>query len=196
MNSLSIKNEDTNFDSLAGKFLIANPHSFSKDVFNKSLIYVASHNKEGAMGLIVNHLVNKIPANSVLRLFKEEASETELVMSVYLGGPVEPERGFILHTAEYDKNLLLNAGSNLAISSNIQILRDIAQGTGPKSSMLILGYTGWTSGQLELEIEQNMWLISDSSQELIFSEKEDKWGAALGKLGIDTSTFSPYLGNC
>jgi putative transcriptional regulator len=196
MKSLAISEKNTNFESLAGKFLIASPHSASNDVFNKSLVYIASHTAQGAMGLIVNHLVNKLPATSVLKLFKDENNTSELVMPVYLGGPVEPERGFILHTAEYTKNLLLKAESGLAISSNIEILRDIAEGTGPKNSLFVLGYTGWTAGQLESELRKNMWIVSDSSNELIFSDNEDKWTAALSKLGIDNSTFSPYIGHC
>ena len=189
------------FEDLSGKFLISSPYSFTSDVFNKSLIYVVSHSEKGAMGLVVNNLVNKLPANSIMDLFKDATnpSNKDLVLPIYQGGPVEQERGFILHTLEYNKNPLLriDTKSNLGISSNIEILRDIVTGIGPEQSMFMLGYSGWADGQLEAEIEKGMWIISDSSQDLIFSEdSEDKWGAALNKLGIDNSSFAPHIGNC
>lgn len=196
MNSLTNDSKNTNFESLAGKFLISSPYAFTNNVFNKSLIYIVSHNTSGAMGLIVNHLVNKIPANAVLKLFKDSADNSDLIMPVYLGGPVEPERGFILHTSEYSKNLLMHSGSNLAVSSNIEILKDIASGTGPAHSLFVMGYTGWIEGQLESEIEQNMWIISDSSNDLIFADTGDKWIAALNNIGIDNSSFNSQAGHC
>ena len=190
-------NNTTSFNDLTGKFLIASPYGFKNDVFNKSLIYVVSHNEKGSMGLIINHMVNKLPANSVLKLFKDDSQVSELVMPIYFGGPVEQERGFILHTCEYDKNLLLNVTDNIAVSSNIEILKDIATGSGPRNSLFVLGYTGWEENQLEKEIQDNMWIISDSCPELMFSDKnDDKWSAALDKMGIDNSTFTPYAGHC
>jgi putative transcriptional regulator len=196
MNSLTTENKNTNFESLAGKFLISSPYAFGNDVFNKSLIYVMSHNETGALGLIVNRMVNKLPAGAVLKLFKDNGNESELSMPVYVGGPVEPERGFVLHTSEYTKNLLLQSSDNLAVSSNIEIIRDIAHGQGPQHSMVVLGYTGWSPDQLESEIEKNMWIISNSSNEIIFSDSTNKWDTALSKMGIDNASFSPHAGHC
>ena len=196
MNSLTTDDKKTNFESLAGKFLISSPYAFGNDVFNKSLIYVMSHNENGAIGLIVNRLAQKLPANAVLKLFKDDNNHSELSMPVYVGGPVEPERGFVLHTPEYNKNLLLHLDGDLAVSSNIEILRDIAHGNGPQHSLLALGYTGWSAGQLETEIQKNMWIISHSSRDIIFSDVEDKWDAALSKMGIDNASFSPHAGHC
>lgn len=197
MDSLTIENKNTNFESLAGKFLISSPYAFANDVFNKSLIYIISHSEEtGAIGLIVNRMVNKLPANTVLKLFKDGENESSLSMPIYSGGPVEPERGFVLHSKEYTKTALLHADNNLAISSNIEILRDIAHGQGPEHSMVILGYSGWTPGQLEGEIEKNMWIISDSSKDIIFSDISNKWDLALNELGIDDASFSPRAGHC
>ncbi len=197
MSKLFMNGNGSSLEDLTGKFLIASPYSFGSDVFNKSLIYVVSHSEKGAMGMIVNHMVNRVPANSLLKLFKDETNVSELVLPIYLGGPVEPERGFILHSCEYDKNLLLKVESDLAVSSNIEILKDIALGAGPKRSLFVLGYTGWDAGQLEREIQNNMWIVSDSSKDLIFSETtEDKWSAALYKMGIDNTNFAPHAGHC
>jgi putative transcriptional regulator len=110
-----------------------------------------------------------------------------LILPIYLGGPVEQERGFILHTLEYNKNLLLrvNKGLVLGVSSNLEILKDIASGIGPHHSLFVLGYTGWSAGQLEDEIQKGNWIVSDSSTDLIFTDNsEDKWYNALSKLGI------------
>ena len=196
MNSLAAADKNTNFESLAGKFLISSPYAFSSDVFNKSLIYVMSHNENGAIGLIVNRLAQTLPANAVLKLFKDDNNHSELSMPVYVGGPVEPERGFVLHTPEYNKNLLMDLSGDLAVSSNIEILRDIAHGAGPQHSLLVLGYTGWSAGQLEDELGKNMWIVSHSSSDIIFSDSEDKWDVALSKIGINNASFSPHAGHC
>lgn len=192
-----LKEANHNFENLSGKFLIASPYFFFSEVYNKSIIYVASHNEEGAVGLMINRLVNRLPFNSVLKLLNDEGNVGDLILPVYVGGPVEPERGFILHTAEYQENLLLKFPDNLAVSSNIKILKDIAHGTGPRDSMFVLGYTGWGAGQLEQEMEKNMWLVSECDKELLFSKSDEtKWDAALANLGIDDSLFVPTAGNC
>lgn len=193
--------KNTMIEDLSGKFLIASPYSLGSDVFNRSLIYMVSHSDAGAMGLAVNNLVNKLPANSIMDLFKDckDYSCGDLILPIYQGGPVEQERGFILHTLEYNKNPLMkiNPKANLGISSNVEILRDIVTGSGPKHSLFMLGYSGWSKGQLEDEIKQGHWIISDTAQDLVFDgEVEDKWEAALEEVGIDDSSFAPNPGHC
>lgn len=185
-------------DNLTGKFLIASPHCFSNDVFNESLIYITSHNvEEGAVGLIINRLVSKAPFQSVMTMLKNESINVNSSLPIFMGGPVEPERGFILHTAEYNKNLLLSCPNNLAVSSNIEILKDIAGGYGPKSSLFVLGYTGWEKGQLNQEIRSNMWLIADYDPEVMFlPNHEEKWSYALKSIGVNNSLFIGGAGHC
>jgi putative transcriptional regulator len=189
---------DSNFEDLTGKLLIASPYSMLNEVFNKSIIYVVSHNSSGALGIIVNRLVNKVNYQTTIRMFKDENDgSAEIVMPVHIGGPVEPERGFILHTAEYDKNLLLKFPDNLAISSNVEIIKDIAKGSGPANSIFVLGYTGWFTGQLEEEMKNNLWLVSECDQQILFSKESDKkWYAALDRMGISDSLFAPEIGHC
>jgi len=189
------------FEDLSGKFLISSPYSFDGDVFNKSLIYVVSHSEKGSMGLIVNNLVNKLNANSVFDIFKDKniPYNQNIILPVYQGGPVEQERGFILHTLEYNKNPLIreNSDINIGISSNIEILKDIVTGSGPEKSIFMLGYSGWGEGQLEGEIENGDWIVTNSSPDLIFAdEKEDKWSSALAQIGIDNTSYSPTIGHC
>lgn len=185
-------------DKFAGKFLIANPYSSLGDVFNKSLIYVASHTDQGAIGIIVNRLVNKLHFKAVMKLLDDDGDNVgDIAMPIYLGGPVEPERGFILHTAEYDRNLLLKLSDNLAVSSNIEILKDISNGMGPQNSLFVLGYTGWESGQLEEEMNSNMWLVSECDKNLIFShDNENKWDVALKSIGVHNAMITPDVGHC
>ncbi|MES2214969.1 MAG: YqgE/AlgH family protein [Pseudomonadota bacterium] len=186
-----------NFDNLSGKFLVASPYSGLTDSFNKSLIYIASHSDQGSVGMIVNRVINRMPFQAMMKLLQGDDSTSEFIVPIYLGGPVEPERGFILHTTEYDKNLLLKFSNNLAVSSNLEILRDIAKGTGPANSLFVLGYTGWNAGQLESEISSNFWLVADYDKDLMFdSIDEKKWDIALSRLGIDNTLFAPGMGHC
>jgi putative transcriptional regulator len=177
------------FSNLTGKILIASPFAMEGNVFHKSLIYVIKHTNEGSVGLIFNHPINNAPANSLFKKIDSKINTGDLNLDIHLGGPVEVERGFFLHTSEYNKNLLFNpAQSDLAVSSNAQILQDIADGTGPQNSIFIIGYTGWSAGQIEFELEHNLWLISEPNHDLIFLESpEDKWSKALATLGISST---------
>jgi putative transcriptional regulator len=190
--------ENSNFENISGKFLIASPYFAFNPPFDKSLIYVASHTPEGAVGLIVNRLASHMPFDALLKMLKDESIAPSSSLPVYVGGPVEPERGFILHTDEYSKNLLLKFSDNrLAVSSNIEILKDIVRGAGPAKSLFVLGYTSWTPSLLEHEMANNMWLVSDYDQSLMFSANDDKkWDRALAHIGIDDSLFYATPGHC
>lgn len=185
------------FSNLSGKILIASPYVLQGDVFNKSLIYLLSHTKDGSIGLIVNHLVNYTPFKALFKITNDTTISNDLTLPVYLGGPIELDRGFFLHSTDYDKNLLFKFHDNLALSSNTGILKDIAAGVGPQKSLFIIGYTSWGAGQLEFELENNLWIASDYDQDLIFSEIiEQKWQVALKRLGIDNSHFASTFGHC
>lgn len=189
--------KDQTFYNLSGKILIASPFVLFGDMFYKSVIYVLSHSAEGSVGIIVNHLVNHMAYKSIFKTSGDpDVASSEYVLPVYLGGPVEVDRGFLLHSDEYTKNLLFTFKDNLAVSSNTEILKDISQGSGPRNSIFVIGYTGWEAGQLEFEIENNFWVVSEYDHELIFSfENECKWKNALIRIGIDNSHFVPQLGS-
>ena len=193
-----MKNQD--FTNLSEKILIASPYVLQGDVFHKSLIYILSHTKDGSIGLIVNHLVNRTPFKTLFKVMNDKDNiipNNDLILPVYLGGPLELDRGFFLHSADYDKNLLFKFQDNLAVSSNTGILKDIAAGAGPKKSLFIIGYTSWKAGQLETELENNLWIVSDYDQDLIFSEEiEQKWHIALKRIGVDDSYFASIIGHC
>lgn len=184
--------------NMTGKVLIASPYAMEGNVFYKSLIYVVNHSAQGSIGLIFNHPVNNAPIGNIFQKVDSNVNFNNLDMNVHLGGPVEIERGFFLHTAEYNKNVLYSKQSDgIAISSSTDILQDIANGQGPKQTMFIVGYTGWNPGQMEAEINDNLWIVSNPDRNLIFGKYiDDKWEFALNSLGIETAHFTPAPGHC
>lgn len=191
--------DDQTFTNLSGKILIASPFVMHNDVFHKSLIYVLAHTKDGSAGLIVNHLMSRMPLKSLLSLINYDNDDNvdDATLSIYLGGPVELEKGFFIHSSEYNKNLLFKPQDNIAISSNIDILKDIVNGIGPKESLFVVGYTGWAPGQLESEIEKNFWLVSECDPRLIFANANDqKWNIALRNIGVGDTNFVATAGHC
>ena len=192
-----VKHIDLNHDILSNKFLISTPYINLNGIFHQSLIYVVIHNSKGAVGLILNHLMHKVAPNDLFKIFhtNNEPGNDQRNISVHLGGPMESERGLVLHSSDYDKNLLLKLNENMSISSNTEILKDIAAGKGPYRSLLAMGYTGWKQGQLEEELEKNFWIVSKADSNTIFNVSDDlKWQTALNLAGIKSaSMFSQYI---
>ncbi len=186
------------FSNLTGKILIASPYTMEDNIFYQSIVYIVHHSDQGSVGFLVNRLIKNPPVN---RLFKKAEFKLDLNMlnlKIHIGGPLELGRGFFLHSAEYNKNLLFKLeNSELAVSSNIEILKDITSGSGPKHSIFAIGYTGWGAGQLELEIQNNLWLLSEPDYDIIFGDDHTtKWSNALAKLNIDDTGFVPYVASC
>ena len=180
--------------SLTGKLLIANPYCSFGDVFDKAVIYIVAHSENGAFGLIINKQVTKLSLKKLFRL--NDANVPDKEEYLYVGGPMEPERSFVLHSNEYSKNLLFRASGEIGVSSNMEIVRDILKGDGPKNLNVFLGYTGWSTEQLEKEIENNYWLILEADRSLVFEEESNfKWHAALEKLGVEHCHFSSQMGH-
>ena len=178
---------------LDGQLLIAMP-AMGDPRFARSVIYMCAHSPEGAMGIIINHRAPNIDFTELLEQLNivPEAERISLpsavdTMSVYLGGPVEVGRGFVLHSADYYKaDSTLPIDESVCLTATIDILRDIAKGSGPDKALLALGYAGWAPGQLENEIQANGWLHCPADMELIFDPHVDgKYTRALGKIGID-----------
>ncbi len=185
-------------NNLAGKMLIASPFTLYGDVFYKSLILVLSHTKHGSIGLIVNQRLNHVQLTRTFPAIDKNTDPLiDMVLPMYFGGPVEPERGFFIHSGEYAKNLLFKFSNNLSVSSNFEIVKDMATGNGPQKSLFIVGYTGWGAYQLEKELMNNLWIVAECDQQLVFAEgNEKKWATALKSIGIDKSHFLPKIANC
>jgi putative transcriptional regulator len=180
--------------NLTGKLLIAMP-GMGDPRFMHSVVYISSHSDEGAMGLIVNKPAEGVSLSDVL---DQLSSDTKAVqhLGVHLGGPVETERGFVLHSDDYRSPMAtLRVDAGFALTATRDVLEDIAVEKGPDKAMLMLGYSGWGPGQLEREIAQNGWLIADAAMELVFDMPDaDKWTAALKSLNIDPLVLSATAG--
>jgi len=187
---------------LDGQILIAMP-TMGDPRFERSVIYMCAHSDDGAMGIIVNQPAENINFTELLMQLDivGEGEEIRLPpdvgqMRVHVGGPVETGRGFVLHSADwFVDNSTLPIDDGICLTATLDILKAIARGDGPASSLLALGYSGWAPGQLESEIQANGWLHCGADDELVFGEDLDsKYDQALRKLGIDPGHLAPDSG--
>jgi putative transcriptional regulator len=186
-----------------GQMLIASP-SMQDERFARSVIYMCAHSSEGAMGIVVNqpagHIsfpdllvkLDVIPAADVIRLPTRASGVT-----VLKGGPVETERGFVLHSADFFiENSTLPIDEGICLTATLDILKAIARGDGPASAILALGYAGWAPGQLETELHNNGWLHCPADRGLIFGDDIDaKYDRAMQKIGIRPGMLSSDVGH-
>jgi putative transcriptional regulator len=187
--------KDGDESSLTGQLLVAMPN-MSDPRFERSVIYVCAHSEDGAMGLVVNKLVDQITFPELLKQLDIDSSNVSDQIRVHFGGPVETQRGFVLHSAEYTQEGSLQVTDEIALTATVDILRDIAGGHGPRRSLLALGYAGWGPGQLDQEIQANGWLNVGADEQLLFDGGiEDKWQRAIGKLGFDPFSLSGQAGH-
>ncbi|CUH87746.1 hypothetical protein PH5382_01675 [Phaeobacter sp. CECT 5382] len=182
--------------NLTGKLLIAMP-GIGDPRFEHSVIFLCSHSDEGAMGLIINKIAPEVQLGNLLEQLEIPVTEAGAEkLAIRFGGPVETQRGFVLHSPEYESSVnSLAVPPGYAMTATLDILEDIAQGSGPEKMLVMLGYAGWGPGQLEAEIVANGWLTTECSDDLIFDTADgDKWGAALGAMGIDPLSLSASAG--
>lgn len=180
---------------LSGKLLIAMP-GMGDPRFERSVVFMCAHSDDGAMGLIVNKPARDVKFADLLEQLSIDGAPEAKAPRIHFGGPVEHARGFVLHSADYEASTsTLRIDDRFGMTATLDVLEDIAKGSGPSSSLLALGYSGWGPGQLEDEISSNGWLIGDSSADLVFSaDNGGKWSAALGSLGIDPISLSAAAG--
>ena len=179
---------------LDGHLLIAMP-AMADPRFANSVIYLCAHSAEGAVGLVVNKPIDNLSFPELLEQLDIEPTGENAPLAVHFGGPVETQRGFILHSADFVEDETLVVDQNIALTATIDILREIAQGAGPRHILLALGYAGWGPGQLEAEFQDNAWLTAPADRTLVFeTECETKWEKALAKLGIDQAMLSGTAG--
>lgn len=180
---------------LANQLLIAVP-SLEDPNFARTVTLVCQHDTEGAMGLVVNR-ASEYTLGDVLEQMGIEATDPALrAQPVLAGGPVHPERGFVLHDGDrgWDSSLLIAQG--LRVTTSRDILEAIARGDGPRRVTVVLGCAGWDAGQLEQELAENSWLTADSDAELLFAlPLEARWQAAAGRIGVDLMRMPDYSGH-
>jgi putative transcriptional regulator len=188
---------------LDGQMLIAMP-SMRDERFARTLIYICAHSSEGAMGIVVNQPAANINfADLLVQL--EVIQDTDLIqlprragaVQVLRGGPVEPGRGFVLHSSDFFiENSTLPIDDGICLTATLDVLKAIAKGDGPNSALLALGYAGWAPGQLETEIQENGWLHCSADPDLIFGgDLVHKYERALKKLGIHAGMLSSEAGH-
>ena len=180
---------------LTHHFLIAMPNMVDP-YFAKSLTYICEHNEQGALGVVVNRPIDL----SLQALFERinltlEPHELRDV-PVYFGGPVQTDRGFVLHQPVGEWHSTLNVRDNLGLTTSKDILEALGRGGGPDKMLVTLGYSGWAAGQLEHEIGQNAWLTVEAGEQIIFDlPAEEKLPAAMELLGIDFASLSEDTGH-
>ena len=181
--------------TLNGQLLIAMP-GMGDPRFEKSVIFMCAHSEDGALGLIVNKPSPELALSTLLQQLDIDVGEPKRNIRVHFGGPVENGRGFVLHSGDYSGNdSTLQVDDAFGMTATLDVLEDIARGTGPNSALLALGYSGWGPGQIEAEILQNGWLTCDAQPELVFgSDDSRKWEAALKTLGVDPLSLSATAG--
>jgi len=182
--------------SLAGQLLVAMPQ-MGDPRFARSVIFLCSHSGDaGAMGLVINKVFGPLTLAELFEQLQIESGSLVKERPVHFGGPVEPGRGFVLHSADYREDATLAVTGDIAITATLDIMRAIGRGEGPRHSLFALGYAGWAPGQLDAEIQANGWLSVAADEKIVFDPDQDgKWQRALGKLGIDLSTLSSDAGH-
>ena len=162
--------------------------------FNGALTYICEHNEQGAMGIIINQPI-QLKLSELLDQFELTLVEND--HPVLAGGPVERERGFILHdddSGKWESHLAIS--SSLSLTSSKDILEAISKDKGPSNFLVVLGYAGWSEGQLERELAENTWLCCPSSSDIIFHPKnEEKLNLAMRAIGIDPSQLNGQIGH-
>lgn len=184
------------FQSLTGRLLVAMP-GISDPRFEHAVILICAHRPDHAMGLRLDRPAPGVTLGAVLRKLETPAPDAAADRPVLIGGPVERERGFVLHTDDWTApDASLSFGEGLAMTGTREALAAMVDPVaGPRRSVLLLGYAGWGEGQLEDELGENVWLTADADQALIFDpDYEGKWGKALAGLGVDPAQLSGQSG--
>ncbi len=169
---------------LAGQLLVATPEMGDPNFFH-TVIYMVEHDEKGAMGLVVNRPLARGPIADLLKGFHAESEEVQGEIIIHYGGPVQPGKGFVLHSDDYISDSTLVGSSGIAVTTQVEIVQAIGRGHGPKKSIFLLGYAGWAPGQLEAEIEAGGWFSIPLEESLIFDgDPATKWERALARRKI------------
>jgi putative transcriptional regulator len=171
--------------SLKGQFLIAMP-SLMDPNFRQTVVCISEHTSEGAVGLIINRIHERLRAKAIFDELGMTCEERLGQAPIHIGGPVHMSEVFLLHGPPFDGESSLEINPVLAMSTTREVLQRIAWGKGPESFLIVLGCAGWAPGQLEQELQQNAWLTTEAVSEVIFQVPvEKRWEAALRHMGIE-----------
>jgi putative transcriptional regulator len=164
--------------SLAGQLLIASP-AITDPRFARTVILMVQHDRNGALGIVVNLPVGERPVANLLEMIGEPDSKAAGTVRIFAGGPVQREMGFVVHSADYGRADTIAIDGRIAMTASREILRDIANGRGPQKSLIAFGYAGWGPGQLEGERVRGSWFITPADSKLVFdADREKVWDLA------------------
>lgn len=181
--------------SLTNHFLIAMP-TLADANFSRTVTFICEHTRDGAMGLVINRTTDLKLRDIFEQLTIEVSSSVAADMPIYLGGPVQNNRGFVLHEPIGNWDSTLPITDTIGVSTSRDILEAIAADRGPDRWMVTLGYAGWAAGQLEREISENSWLSGPANAHVLFEiPLEHRWSAAAGAFGIDLTLLSSEAGH-
>lgn len=181
--------------SLANHFLIAMP-AMADPNFSRTLTYICEHNADGALGVIVNRPIDMTLATLLERVDIPCDEKVPATAPIYFGGPVQTDRGFVLHSPAQQYQSQLRVDADIALTSSRDILQSMGQSGIPAKALVMLGYSGWSAGQLEWELSQNAWLTVKAEPHVIFDLPPDaRLDAALHLLGVDFANLSEVAGH-
>lgn len=181
--------------NLTHHFLIAMPN-MADPYFSRTLTYICEHNEQGALGIVVNRPIDMTLGALFERLDMALSQEGPGSEPVYFGGPVQTERGFVLHQPLGKWQSTLSIRDKVGLTTSKDILEAVGNGTGPAKMLVTLGYSGWAAGQLESEIKQNAWLTVEAQDAIIFDlPAEQRLPAAMQLLGVNYATLSDEAGH-
>ncbi len=182
---LAAPTEGTWDDSLAGRLLVAS-EKMGDPRFQRTVIYMIEHSRDGAMGLIVNVPMGAVPTAMLFNRLGLDGDGVEAEVEVYFGGPVDPERGFLLHSTDVLLRGSVLVDERVALTGRPEMLRAIARGDGPAQSVFTLGYAGWGPSQLESELARDDWFVIPADMSLVFAPDPAKsWERAAARRGFD-----------
>ena len=181
--------------SLKNQLLIAMPNLEDPN-FSRTVTFICEHNDEGALGIVINRPMGMDLEEILKHIDVEPVNESIGSIPVYTGGPVQPERGFVLHRPLGDWEATMKVNDQVGITSSRDILQAMARGEGPDQALVALGYAGWGAGQLEEEMAANAWLSGPADEAILFEVPvEKRWAAAAAKLGVDLNLLSGDVGH-
>jgi len=180
---------------LTNQFVIAMP-SLTDPYFTHAVAYICEHNQNGAIGIVINQPLELHLSDVLTQMEIIDINPKVKNFTVLCGGPVHPERGFVIHTPGGEWRSTLEMTSEISVTTSRDILEAIAQNQGPQDAIISLGYASWTAGQLEQEIVNNYWLTCPAEKQILFElPYAERWHAAMKLLGIDISKLSSDIGH-
>ncbi len=180
---------------LTNHFLIAMPALVDPN-FHQTVTYICEHNADGALGIVINRPLDLTLGDLLGQMDLSTADRRVSTRPIHLGGPVQQERGFVLHQPPGSWDSSLRVTDDIAVTTSRDVLSAMARGEGPERTLVALGYAGWGAGQLEREIADNAWLSGPADPHILFDIPDDqRWSAAAGLLGIDLNLLSTDAGH-